>query len=175
MSAPQRRSSALPWLLALGAMVAAPHLDGAGASPAGRPPAIHGSPARSPSAGRAVAYARAQLGKPYAWGDEGPGSFDCSGLTWAAWRYAGLGWSRMTAADQWHALRDRAIPRHALQAGDLIFYAHHAGDWRSIHHVALYAGSGRMVEAPYSGALVREVPLRTRGWFGAARPGGTGR
>jgi cell wall-associated NlpC family hydrolase len=125
-------------------------------------------------AARAVAYARSQLGKPYVWGEQGPSSFDCSGLTWAAWRHAGLGWDRMTAAGQWQALRGHPIGRGALKPGDLVFYAHDPGDWRSIHHVGLYAGSGRMVGAPYPGALVRQVPLRTRGWFAAAHPSAGG-
>jgi peptidoglycan DL-endopeptidase CwlO len=178
--APRRHhGNAGVWLLVAGALLVAPHLGGVSVTVPGspapharRPAIIAPPPVRSGMAARAVAYARQQLGKPYAWGDEGPGSFDCSGLTWAAWRHAGLGWSRMTAAGQWSALRGRAVPRGALKPGDLVFYADDAGDWRSIRHVALYVGSRRMVEAPYPGAPVRQVPLRTRGWFGAARPGG---
>jgi cell wall-associated NlpC family hydrolase len=128
------------------------------------------APAPAPAASRAVAFARGQLGKPYAWGAEGPGAFDCSGLTWAAWRAAGLDWPRMTAADQWHAFQDRQVPRGALRPGDLVFYAN-TSDWRSIHHVGLYAGAGRMIEAPYTGALVRTAPLDREGYFGAVRPG----
>jgi cell wall-associated NlpC family hydrolase len=164
------------WLVVAGALLVAPHLGGVWVTVPGSP-APHATghagaapPAPAAMAARAVAYARQQLGKPYVWGEEGPGAFDCSGLTWAAWRHAGLGWSRMTAAAQWHALRGRPIARGALQPGDLVFYASKAGDWRSIHHVGLYVGSGWMVEAPYPGAMVRQVPLRTRGWFGATRP-----
>ncbi|HZC99846.1 MAG TPA: C40 family peptidase, partial [Actinomycetes bacterium] len=126
-------------------------------------------------AARAAAYARAQVGKPYRWGAEGPGAFDCSGLTWAAWRHAGLSWPRMTAADQWHALRARAVSRTGLRPGDLVFYAHDRADWRSIHHVGLYAGAGRMVEAPYPGALVRYASIDRASWFAAARPSGGAR
>jgi cell wall-associated NlpC family hydrolase len=133
------------------------------------------APAVSPEVARAVAFARAQLGKPYVWGAEGPGAFDCSGLTWAAWRAAGLGWGRMTAADQWHALRARQVSRAELRPGDLVFYAYRLGDWRSIHHVGLYVGGGRMAEAPYSGATVRLASINRGGWFGAVRPGGGAR
>jgi peptidoglycan DL-endopeptidase CwlO len=164
-------------LLVAGALLLAPHPgDSSGTAPGSPAPYGNGHLAAAPPpapvgmAARAVAYARRQLGKPYAWGDEGPSSFDCSGLAWAAWRHAGLGWDRMTAAGQWHTLRGHPVGRGALAPGDLVFYAHDQGDWRSIHHVGLYVGSGWMVEAPYPGALVRQVPLRMRGWFGAARP-----
>jgi cell wall-associated NlpC family hydrolase len=177
--APRRHhGNAGVWLVVAGALLVAPHLGGVSVAVPGSPvphakrPAIIAPPSSVRMAARAVAYARQQLGKPYVWGDEGPSSFDCSGLTWAAWHHAGLGWSRMTAADQWHALRGRAVPRGALKPGDLVFYADDAGDWRSIRHVGLYVGSGRTVEAPYPGALVRVAPIARRGWFGAARPGG---
>lgn len=172
MSRPERRSSALPWLLVLAALVIAQHLDPVKASPSRGDHAAHAPAVSSPSAGRAVAYARAQLGKPYVWGAEGPAAFDCSGLAWAAWQSAGLDWRRMTAADQWHALRGRQVPRAALRPGDLVFYAHDAGDWRSIHHVGLYVGDGRMIEAPSPRALVRQSSSDRPGWFAAARPGG---
>lgn len=162
--------------------VPAPAVPEAPGRPAMRPasPAApkQAAPAPAPAAGLAVAFARGQLGKPYAWGAEGPGSFDCSGLTWAAWRAAGLDWPRMAAADQWHAFQDRQVPRGALEPGDLVFYAD-TSNWRSIHHVGLYAGQGLMIEAPYTGALVRTAAIDRAGYFGAVRPdplaGGGGR
>jgi peptidoglycan DL-endopeptidase CwlO len=163
----RRRGSGLAWLLAAGALVVASQVDPVTA-PAHSAPT---TPVVSPPAALAVAYANAQLGKPYVWGAEGPGAFDCSGLTWAAWRAAGLGWQRLTAADQWHALRAHTVSRAALRPGDLVFYAYSTSDWRSIHHVGLYVGGGRMAEAPHSGALVRLASIDRSGWFGAARPG----
>jgi peptidoglycan DL-endopeptidase CwlO len=156
-----------------------PVTPGAPGRPARRPtspaaPKPARSPAPSAAAGRAVAFARGQLGKPYLWGAEGPGAFDCSGLTWAAWRAAGLDWPRMTAADQWHAFTDRPVGRGGLQPGDLVFYAYRLNDWRSIHHVGLYAGEGLMIEAPRSGALVRTALIDREGYFGAVRPAGGG-
>jgi cell wall-associated NlpC family hydrolase len=132
-------------------------------------------PAASRRALAAVAYAHAQLGKPYRWGAQGPGAFDCSGLTWAAWHHAGLGWRRMTAADQWHTLRAHEVPRAQLRPGDLVFFARRLGDWRSIHHVGLYVGRGLMVEAPRRGAAVRLASINRGGWFAAVRPQGDAR
>ena len=98
----------------------------------------------APGARRAVAFALAQRGKPYRWGGEGPGSFDCSGLAWAAWRAAGLAWPRLAADGQW-----RRGPRvHGrLRPGDLLFF--HTGRMPAGHagHVGVYLDAGRMVVA----------------------------
>lgn len=72
--------------------------------------------APSAAAGRVIAYARMQLGKPYAWGAEGPGAFDCSGLTMRAYQYAGIVIPRV-AADQWR--QGPSVPRDQEQPGDL--------------------------------------------------------
>jgi cell wall-associated NlpC family hydrolase len=131
--------------------------------PAGRAP--------SPIAKRAVTFALQQRGKPYRWGTEGPGTFDCSGLTFAAYQAAGLGWTRMTAADQWRWLgaRGRLVPLSRVGPGDLVFFAHD-GSAATIHHIGLYVGNGRMVEAPFAGALVRVASINRAGLFGAGRP-----
>ena len=127
----------------------------------GRAPATGGGGAR---AARAVAFALAQRGKPYRWGAQGPGAFDCSGLTWAAWRAAGVAIPR-TAAGQ---LATLPRVRGRLQPGDLVIYPSRGPTRR---HVALVVGDGRMVEALGQGVPVRQVRLR-RGWLGAVRPGG---
>jgi cell wall-associated NlpC family hydrolase len=163
----RRGGGGLVWLLAVGALLVASQLDPL--------PAPATTPAPSPMAAKAIAYARAQIGKPYQWGAEGPGAFDCSGLTWASWRAAGLHWGRMTAADQWHTLRDHLVSKAHLRPGDLVFFAFRPGDWRSIHHVGLYAGHGLMAEAPRTGADIRLSSINRVGWFGAARPTTTGR
>jgi peptidoglycan DL-endopeptidase CwlO len=148
----------LRWLLAV---LTVPLVAGvAVAGPGERPAqAASGSPAAT-----AVRYALAQLGKPYRWGAEGPGSFDCSGLTWAAWRAAGVTIPR-TAAGQ---LAGLPRVRGRLRPGDLVIYRT-SGPTR--RHVAMLVGWGRMVEAPRSGVPVRVVHLRG-GWLGAVRPGG---
>jgi peptidoglycan DL-endopeptidase CwlO len=130
------------------------------ASPVRQAPAIRRPP---PGAARAVAFAPRQRGKPYQWGAEGPGAYDCSGLTWAAWRAAGVTIPR-TAAGQLAGL-PRA--RGQLRPGDLLIYRT-AGPTR--RHVAMVIGTGRMVEAPGRGMPVRSTGIRPS-WLGAVRPG----
>ena len=97
----------------------------------------------------AVAFAKKQVQarKPYIWGSEGPNSFDCSGLVFAAYRSAGLGWpnwdrlnSALYAGYTYH------VPLTALQPGDLLFYSY-KGNISTIHHITIYAGGGMMWEA----------------------------
>ena len=100
-----------------------------------------------------IAYAQAQLGKPYGWGAEGPGSFDCSGLTMMAWRQAGVYLSHYTGA-QWSETNRVAISD--LRVGDLVFFG---SSGPSSHHVGLYVGGGQMIEAPHTGAVVRYASI----------------
>ena len=125
-----------------------------------RPGALPASDSRP---ARAVAFALAQRGKPYRWGGEGPGAFDCSGLTWAAWRAAGVTIPR-TAAGQ---LAGLPRVRGRLRPGDLVIYR---SDGPSRRHVAIVVGTGRLVEARGRGLPVRSTRLRA-GWLGAVRPG----
>jgi cell wall-associated NlpC family hydrolase len=122
-------------------------------------PAIRRPP---PQAARAVAFALGQRGKPYRWGAEGPGAFDCSGLTWAAWRAAGVTIPR-TAAAQLAGL-PRANGR--LQRGDLVIYRTNGPSRR---HVAMVVGHGRIIEARNRATGVLTSRLRP-GWLGAVRP-----
>jgi cell wall-associated NlpC family hydrolase len=110
-----------------------------------------------------VAFALRQRGKPYRWGAQGPRAFDCSGLTWAAWRAAGVTIPR-TAAGQ---LAGLPRVRGRLRPGDLVIYR---SDGPTRRHVAIVVGSGRMVEARGRGIPVRSTRLRG-GWLGAVRPG----
>jgi cell wall-associated NlpC family hydrolase len=122
-----------------------------------------GRPAPGSRAARAVAFALRQRGKPYRWGAEGPDAFDCSGLTWAAWRAAGVTIPR-TAAGQ---LAGLARVRGRLQPGDLVIYPSRGPSGR---HVAMVVGRGRMVEALGRGIPVRSTSIRG-GWLEAVRPG----
>ena len=97
----------------------------------------------------AVAFAKKQVlaRKPYVWGNEGPNSFDCSGLVFAAYRSAGLDYT------QWDRVNSRIyyswtkrVPLNELVPGDLIFYSYKA-DISTIHHITIYAGNGMMWEA----------------------------
>jgi cell wall-associated NlpC family hydrolase len=97
-------------------------------------------------AGVAVQFAYAQLGKPYRWGAEGPGGYDCSGLTRAAWATAGVLLPH-NSRRQWAEVAH--ISRAQLRPGDLIFF------YRDIHHVGIFIGGGRMIHAPTFGERVR--------------------
>jgi cell wall-associated NlpC family hydrolase len=133
-----------------------------GASGTGTTTATYTGPT-STQAEKAVAFAYAQLGKPYQWGATGPGSFDCSGLVQAAWASAGVAIPR-TTYEQWSTLPH--ISTSALEPGDLLYFD-------GVGHVAMYVGDGEIVDAPQTGMDVQRIPLA--GWYasslvGAARP-----
>ncbi|MGW0870316.1 NlpC/P60 family protein [Streptomyces sp. NPDC002740] len=96
---------------------------------------------------KALAFARAQIGKPYVWGAAGPGSYDCSGLTQASWKAAGVTLPR-TTYDQVDA--GTTVPLADARPGDLVFF------YDDVSHVGVYAGNGMMIHAPKPGAYVRE-------------------
>ncbi|MEU7981209.1 C40 family peptidase [Micromonospora sp. NPDC049081] len=122
----------------------------------------------SPQALAAVRYALAQLGDPYLWAAEGPDRFDCSGLMWAAYRSAGYYDLPRVARDQYYATRSRTVSQAALLPGDLLFFAS-GSSWTTIHHVAMYIGGGRMVQAPRSGDVVKISQVRWSGLYAATR------
>jgi cell wall-associated NlpC family hydrolase len=129
------------------------------------------APARSPSgtARQAVAFAMAQIGKPYLWGAAGPSAYDCSGLMLAAYRSAGIYLPRVSRA-QWYA--GPHVGLGELAPGDLVFFAYDVRAPSTIHHVGMYIGGGAMVEAPYTGARVRTASIGRRDYIGAVRPTG---
>jgi cell wall-associated NlpC family hydrolase len=108
---------------------------------------------------RAVSYARKQIGDPYGFAKAGPGRWDCSGLTMKSYSAVkvGIGGHSATAQYNKERSRHRLVSYKHKRAGDLIFY----GRPGSVYHVAIYAGHGRMIEAPYPGKRVREVPVRS--------------
>ncbi|MGV9567849.1 C40 family peptidase [Streptomyces sp. NPDC003480] len=127
------------------------------------------APAPTGAAAKAVAFARAQLGTPYVWGGDGPadGGFDCSGLTQAAYRAAGIRIPRVAQA-QYDA--GPQLPQGApLAPGDLLFFGTSP---HTITHVALYTGDGQAIDAPHPGAVVRQRPADTTAssFQGATRP-----
>ncbi len=98
---------------------------------------------------KAVEFAKRQVlaKKPYVWGSEGPNSFDCSGLVYAAYKFAGLGWpnwDRLNAS--LYYTYTKQIPIAEMQPGDFIFYSY-KGTQSTIHHMSIYAGDGMMWEA----------------------------
>jgi len=119
-----------------------------------------------PVARAAVRWALAQLGDPYRWGASGPATFDCSGLTSAAYRAAGVTIPRVSRA-QWGAGPHVAVAN--LLPGDLVFYADNPGDPATIHHVGMYIGNGLMVHAPHTGDVVRVASIWRESYVGATR------
>jgi peptidoglycan DL-endopeptidase CwlO len=108
----------------------------------------------STQADKAVAFAYAQLGKPYVYGATGPSSYDCSGLVQAAWAAAGVSIPRTTFED-WDSLPH--IPVSQMVPGDLIIYDGEG-------HVAIYVGNGYIIDAPHTGADVERVPY-DESWY----------
>ena len=109
------------------------------------------SSTRSTEAMRAAAveYASKQVlaKKRYVWGSEGPTTFDCSGLVFASYRSAGLGfpnWDRLNSSLYWVATKRVSLSE--LVPGDLLFYSY-KGTVSTIHHITIYAGDGMMWEA----------------------------
>ncbi|GAA3002821.1 C40 family peptidase [Streptomyces fulvorobeus] len=115
----------------------------------------------SASGRQAVAFATAQIGKPYVWGAEGPDTYDCSGLTSQAWAAAERPIPR-TSQEQW-----RLLPRVVVQdmrPGDLIIY--HA----DASHVGMYVGDGLIVHAPRPGRNVTLAGAGSMAILGVVRP-----
>ncbi|WP_031477532.1 C40 family peptidase [Streptomyces bicolor] len=111
-------------------------------------------------AAAAISYAYSKLGSPYVWGATGPDAFDCSGLTQAAYRSAGLSLPRTTYAQ---IDAGRRVSRSELLPGDLVFF------YSGISHVGLYIGNGQMIHAPNPSAPVRVAPLDEMPFAGATR------
>jgi cell wall-associated NlpC family hydrolase len=127
------------------------------------------------------------LGTPYAWGGgnasgptygvNGPGAgfadgsvvgFDCSGLALWAWAQAGVYLPHYTG---YQYTSGRHVPVGSLRPGDLVFWGYDTGDPATIHHVAIYIGGGRIIQAPQSGDVVRISSMWFDGYIGATRPG----
>jgi peptidoglycan DL-endopeptidase CwlO len=114
-------------------------------------------------AGKAVAFAYAQLGKPYVFGASGPDSYDCSGLTMASWASAGVSIPRTSFA-QWDGLPH--VPESQMQPGDILVF-------NGEGHVGIFVGDGMLIDAPHTGAVVEKIALS--GWYqstldGVVRP-----
>jgi cell wall-associated NlpC family hydrolase len=123
-----------------------------GSSYSGAVPNISGA------AGKAVSYAYGKIGKPYVYAADGPNSFDCSGLTMAAWAAAGKSLPHNAAAQYSATSR---VSRSQLQPGDLVFY-------RGLAHVGLYVGGGMIIDAPHTGTFVnkRTIDIMTPYGYG---------
>src|SRR5690348_13185841 len=124
----------------------------------GTPPPVYKGPT-STQAEKVVAFAYAQIGKPYVFGASGPDSYDCSGLTSAAWASVGISIPR-TSQEQWASLPH--VPTADMQPGDILVF-------NGAGHVGIYVGGGMMIDAPHTGLNVQKVALS--GWYASTMDG----
>jgi cell wall-associated NlpC family hydrolase len=124
----------------------------------GTPPPVYKGPTNS-QAEKVVAFVYAQIGKPYVFGASGPDSYDCSGLTSAAWASVGISIPR-TSEEQWAGLPH--VPTSDMQPGDILVF-------NGAGHVGIYVGGGMMIDAPHTGLDVQKVALS--GWYASTLDG----
>jgi cell wall-associated NlpC family hydrolase len=137
-------------------------------------------PGNATAAQTAINAAMTQLGVRYSWGGggtNGPGygidldvnvyGFDCSGLTQYAYAQAGISIPR-NSRSQFSDLPK--VAKADLQPGDLVFWANDPSDPSTIHHVAIYLGGKKVVQAPESGDVVKVSDIWWSGYAGAVRP-----
>lgn len=148
---------------------AANNHQGSGGDGGSTAPGGGGSSTGTAAGGRtAVAFAYAQLGKWYLWAAAGPNRYDCSGLTMRAWERAGVYLPHYSVA-QYQVTQHVSIS--SLRPGDLVFYASNTANPSTIHHVAIYIGGGRMIEAAHAGTQVRIASIWRSGMMPyAGRP-----
>ncbi|QNO37637.1 C40 family peptidase [Protaetiibacter sp. SSC-01] len=131
--------------------------------PGNPPPADPTPPPPVPSlVDGAIAFAKAQLGKPYG-NSMGPNAYDCAGLVKAAYASVGVYVGPWGSTSQYNYLagQNRLVPVGQIQAGDLLFYSTGGSASATKYHVAIYLGGGQMLEAPYPGLTVRITSMRT--------------
>ena len=124
----------------------------------GTPPPVYKGPTNT-QAEKVVAFVYAQIGKPYVFGASGPSSYDCSGLTSAAWASVGISIPR-TSQEQWAGLPH--VPTSDMQPGDILVF-------NGAGHVGIYVGGGMMIDAPHTGLDVQKVALS--GWYASTLDG----
>ncbi|MFE4520140.1 C40 family peptidase [Kitasatospora sp. NPDC056783] len=134
---------------------AAREAEEAAAKAAQAPPPPDTRPWSAEGAAAAVAFAKSKIGLPYVWGGEGPGGYDCSGLTMMAWREGGRRLNHF-AADQY--AESTPVGYRDLRPGDLVFWSD-TGRAADIFHVGLYIGDDQMIEAPRAGKPIKQASL----------------
>ena len=157
------------------------HLEEAAAAARAAAAGVRPGTAPSQAAATAMHWAFEEIGVPYSWGggDEngptygfaqgaGTKGFDCSGLTLFAYAQAGIHLDHYTGS-QWNQ-GQRISSRGDLEPGDLMFFAYDTSDSATIHHVSMYIGNGKMIEAPYTGEVVRVSSYGRSDFIGGVRP-----
>ncbi|MEV4318524.1 NlpC/P60 family protein [Actinocrispum sp. NPDC049592] len=116
-------------------------------------------PPPTAAAGKAIEFALSQQGKPYLWGAStaSQDAYDCSSLMLQSYRTAGVLLPRVSK-DQYRA--GAHMPVEQAQPGDLLFWAYDPGNPVTIHHVAMYLGDGKIVEAQQTGVPVHVRPVK---------------
>jgi cell wall-associated NlpC family hydrolase len=162
MSTTRRARPGRRWALAVlvGAGVLLTPLPALAAGPAPSAPVIGFVAAPDHAAQVIVNTVMAERGRPYVWGGTGPRGFDCSGLTLAAARAAGI---HLPHSARLQARRGRAVSRAALRPGDLVFF------YSPISHVGVYIGHGQVVHAPTYGDVVKVSDIAYMGRYAGAR------
>jgi peptidoglycan DL-endopeptidase CwlO len=120
------------------------------------------TPAASSGAAAAVQYAMSKVGDAYVYGAAGPSSFDCSGLTMAAWQQAGVSLPHSSGAQMGSGT---PVSQSELQPGDLVFY------YSPVSHVGMYIGNGQIVNAENPSVGVKITGVNSMPYAGAVRPG----
>lgn len=111
-------------------------------------------------ASTAISFAMQKMGTPYKWGGTGSGGYDCSGLTQAAYRSAGVTLPRI-ASSQYYA--GKHYPLSQAKPGDLVFWASNTHSPSTIYHVAIWISKNRILAAPKTGDVVKIEPIWTYG------------
>lgn len=122
---------------------------------------------------RALAWAITQKGKRYIWGATGPDGYDCSGLTGAAWKYAGV---TLPRTSQEQARAGTVVPLSQAQPGDLVTFSYPEGASNPppANHVALYVNPSTVFAASTTGTPIGFAPLDTAHVYRVIRPGDGG-
>jgi cell wall-associated NlpC family hydrolase len=146
--------------------LAASYQAAAGATPAAGAVAATAAAGASGGVARVLAFATSQMGAPYLWGGSSPAGWDCSGLVQAAYATVGVVLPHDAAA-QFALTSGSRVPLDALRPGDLVFYGSSAA---TIHHVGIAVDATHMIDAPYTGAVVRIDPVAAPDLLAATEP-----
>ena len=146
----------------LNGLAAQPPAPPANPGPADPGPGTPPPPSNGSAAAGAMAFAGAQLGKPYRFAGSGPDAWDCSGLTKAAYGSVGIYIGAHLVSSQYYTMQNqgRLVYYGNMIPGDLLFYANGGDPGSGFYHVAMYIGDGLMIEAPREGVPVRITGVR---------------